>query len=99
MLINLVPEFLAVLKATDREAAFEHYLTARFTLFGTWSSRLLKARAAHPPWNLHRAEASLYEDELIQAAGLPRPTGPPHTLWSPGTDVRVGFPMRATHSS
>jgi uncharacterized protein YqjF (DUF2071 family) len=78
---------------------FENYLTARFTLFGAWGNRLLKARAAHPVWELHRAEASLYDDELVQAAGLPKPIGPPLTLWSPGTDVRVGFPMRADRSS
>jgi len=73
---------------------FDHYLTARFTLFGTWGRSLLKARAAHPPWVLHRATALIYEDELIEAAGLPQPTGQPIVHWSPGTDVRVGFPKR-----
>jgi len=85
--------------APSEVTSFENYLTARFTLFGTWGSRLLKARAAHPVWNLHRAEARLYEDELVRAAGLPQPQGPPLTLWSPGTDVRVGFPKRVEHSS
>ncbi len=85
--------------AADELTAFEHYLTARFTLFGTWGNRLLKARAAHPPWDLHRAETRTYQDDLVQAAGLPQPTGPPITLWSPGTDVRVGFPMRTATSS
>ena len=27
-----------------------------------------------------------------EAAGLPRPVGPPHVLWSPGVDVRIGRP-------
>ena len=73
---------------------FDHYLTARFTLFGTWGGSLLKARAAHPPWVLHRATARVFDDELVAAAGLSQPTGNPVVHWSPGTDVRIGFPGR-----
>ncbi len=73
---------------------FDHYLTARFTLFGTWGKQLLYARAAHDPWVLHRAEAPVLQDDLVAATGLPQPQGPPVAHWSPGTDVRVGFPKR-----
>ena len=42
MLINLVPEFLSVLKATDREAAFEQYLNAhRAVLSAYWHNYVL----------------------------------------------------------
>jgi hypothetical protein len=42
VLINLVPEFLAVLQAPDREAAFEHYLSAhRAVLSAYWHNFVL----------------------------------------------------------
>ncbi|MEO8636823.1 MAG: DUF2268 domain-containing putative Zn-dependent protease [Gemmatimonadales bacterium] len=42
MLINLVPDFLAVLQAPDREAAFEHYLNAhRAVLSAYWHNYVL----------------------------------------------------------
>ena len=42
MLINLVPEFLAVLKARDRRAAYQHYLDAhRSVLTAYWHNYVL----------------------------------------------------------
>lgn len=70
----------------------DHYLTARWTLFGTWGKKLLMARAEHRPWELHRAEVSQCDDQLVAAAGLPQPSGEPVVHWSPGTDVRIGYP-------
>ena len=71
---------------------FDHYLTARWTLYGTWGGRLLMARAQHPPWPLHRARVLSWQDGLVAAAGLPTPTEAPIVHWSPGVDVRVGYP-------
>jgi hypothetical protein len=73
---------------------FDHYLTARWTLFGTWSHRLLIARAEHPRWVLHRARVGEWRDDLVAATGLPAPEGEPIAHWSPGVDVRVGYPRR-----
>ncbi len=78
----------------DELTPFDHYLTARFSLFGTWGQQLLYARAEHEPWVLYRAEAPLVQDDLVAATGLPRPPGSPVVHWSPGVDVRVGFPKR-----
>ncbi|HSO48901.1 MAG TPA: DUF2071 domain-containing protein [Acidimicrobiia bacterium] len=72
----------------------DHFLTARWTLFGVQRKRLLMARAEHAPWALHRARALSWKDDLIEAAGLPSPVGEPVVHWSPGVDVRVGFPHR-----
>jgi hypothetical protein len=33
-----------------------------------------------------------WEDELIAAAGLPAPTGPPLAHFSPSVTVRIGWP-------
>lgn len=70
------------------------FLTARWGLF----SRLPGGRSAwtpvaHDPWPLHHAELLALSDELVVAAGLPRPAGEPHVLWSPGVDVRFGRPV------
>ena len=71
---------------------FDHYLTARWRLYG-WRGRTLRsADAQHPPWELHRATLTELDDQLIGASGLPQPTGEPIVHWSPGTRVRIGFP-------
>jgi uncharacterized protein len=73
---------------TDRD----HFLTARWMLFSVLAGRLFFARAQHPPWPLHRADAVTVDDSLITAAGLPAPHGPPLMHYSPGVDVRIGRP-------
>jgi hypothetical protein len=50
VLINLVPEFLAVLQAADREAAFEQYLTAhRAVLSAYWHNYVLDLESPQAP--------------------------------------------------
>jgi uncharacterized protein YqjF (DUF2071 family) len=34
------------------------------------------------------------DDELVMAAGYPRPVGEPLVHYSPGVDVRIGLPHR-----
>ena len=73
------------------------FLTARWGLFSTWhGGRTAFAPVDHPPWPLHRAELLDLRDDLVVAAGLPRPQGPPHVLWSPGVSVRIGRPRALT---
>ncbi|MDQ1706355.1 MAG: uncharacterized protein QOF18_2721 [Frankiaceae bacterium] len=73
---------------TDRD----HFLTARWTLFsdGIWGLRY--ADAEHRPWPLWRAELRELRDGLVEAAGLPAPTGAPLVHFSEGVDVRIGWP-------
>jgi uncharacterized protein YqjF (DUF2071 family) len=79
-------------QVTDRD----HFLTARWLLFSVTgaeaTARWRLARAAHPPWPLHQARATLVQDSLMTAAGLPAPDGDPLALYSPGVDVRIGKP-------
>jgi uncharacterized protein YqjF (DUF2071 family) len=70
----------------------DHFLTARWALGSTIGTRLLWAEVDHEPWPLHRAEVITVSETLIGAAGLPRPSGDPHALWSPGVEVRIGRP-------
>lgn len=72
----------------------DHFLTGRWILFSTAGDRRRFARAAHEPWPLHRVEVLTADDDLIVAAGLPRPQGPPLAHYSPGVHVRIGRPER-----
>jgi uncharacterized protein YqjF (DUF2071 family) len=71
---------------------FDHYLTARFVLFARYLGRLWYTRAEHPPWPLRRALVHSAHGNLLEAAGLPSPTGDPVAHFSDGVDVRVGMP-------
>ncbi len=67
--------------------ALDHFLTARFRLYGPG---LTAVNAEHPPWPLRRARLLALRDELLEAAGLPTPAGPPLVHYSDGVDVRIG---------
>jgi uncharacterized protein YqjF (DUF2071 family) len=68
-----------------------HFLTARFRLFTVILGRLAAAEAEHRDWPLRRAELSHLDQNLLQHAGLPAPTGVPLVHASPGVAVRVGM--------
>ena len=72
----------------------DHFLTARWALFSAPVAGLRHARASHDPWPLHRATVLRCDDELVTAAGLPDPVGPPLVHWSPSVEVRIGWPTR-----
>jgi hypothetical protein len=71
---------------TDRD----HFLTARWRLFSVDGARRRVADAQHDPWPLRHAQIRALDDELVPAAGLPRPAGEPLVHYSPGVDVRIG---------
>jgi uncharacterized protein YqjF (DUF2071 family) len=73
---------------------FDHFLTARWQLYSQHRRGLRYALAAHEPWPLHHADVVDLDDGLITATGLPRPDGDPICHWSPGVEVRIGFPHR-----
>ena len=80
--------------APDELTQFDHRLTARWVLFSRAGKYHRYARAWHPPWPLHRAEAVSVDDQLVAAAGLPTPEGKPIGHYSPGVAVRIGAPQR-----
>ena len=71
---------------------FEHYLTARFTLWNAVAGRVMRTQAGHPPWELRSATVTSLREDLIAAAGLPEPEGEPIVHYSDGVDVRIGAP-------
>jgi hypothetical protein len=77
----------------DAPSDFEHFLSARWGLYSqTLRKKIRYAPVSHEPWPLHSANALHIDDSLVQAAGLPTPTGEVHALFSPGVSVRVGLP-------
>ncbi len=70
----------------------EEFVTARWGLHERWyGGRTVYLPVAHPAWSLYRARLLDLGEDLIAAAGLPAPSGPPcSVLYSPGVRVRVG---------
>jgi uncharacterized protein YqjF (DUF2071 family) len=79
----------------DEPDPLERFLTARWGLFTKLRSRLAYAPVDHPAWPLERAEVAYLEDEFVEAAGYPAPTGEPLAHYSPGVEVRIGLPRTA----
>jgi uncharacterized protein YqjF (DUF2071 family) len=63
-------------------------------LFSAAGARHRFARACHEPWPLHHARVIAVDDHLVAAAGLPPPRGEPLAHYSPGVDVRIGWPEK-----
>lgn len=75
----------------------EHFLTARWILHWSWFGHSLWAGAQHRPWILHSAELLDVDDDLIAAAGFPRPTTQSlSVLYSPGVSAHIGPPAPLT---
>jgi uncharacterized protein YqjF (DUF2071 family) len=72
----------------------DHFLTARWGLHTRWGRGSVWAPVEHERWPLQAAELLELDDELVTAAGLPAPEGPPRVLYSAGVTVRIGSPRR-----
>jgi uncharacterized protein YqjF (DUF2071 family) len=76
--------------------ALEHFLTARWGLHSTLLGRPVYVPNTHPRWPLHRATLLACQEDLVAAAGLPRPAGEPvSVLYSPGVPARFARPVPA----
>ena len=74
-----------------KPGTIEHFFAERYLLFTQWNPvGMLADQVRHQPYPLHRAEIVELECEtLANAAGLPGPSGPVHSLYSPGVDVDI----------
>jgi uncharacterized protein len=57
--------------------SLEFFLTERYCLYTVWRDRLYRARIFHHPWSLCRAALSSYASTMLEAHGLPTPSGRP----------------------
>ncbi|MEU3688433.1 YqjF family protein [Streptomyces narbonensis] len=86
---------LRVGERVEEPTELEHFLTARWGMHTAFFGRPLYLPNSHPRWPLHRAELLACEEDLVAAAGLPRPVGAPvSVLYSPGVPVEFGLPPR-----
>ncbi len=76
----------------------EHFLLERYYLFTVREGRVSKGQVHHVPYPAHAATLHAFHDDLMQAAGLPGPSGPPGSRqpasvhFSPGVEVEVFGP-------
>jgi uncharacterized protein YqjF (DUF2071 family) len=62
------------------------------------SGQVIFSPVAHAPWTLYDAGIAALSDSLVEAAGLPAPTGAPLVHYSPGVSARIGLPRIAARS-
>lgn len=67
------------------------FLTGRWRAFTQRLGRLMHVPVEHPPWTLHRASILACEHNGL-LRGLPAPRTEAHVLYSPGVEVKLGFP-------
>ena len=53
------------------------FLTERYCLYSARRGKLYRARVHHPPWPLRSANVSGFRSTMVEALGLPTPTGEP----------------------
>lgn len=75
----------------------EHFLLERYLLFSERGGRILEGHVHHVPYPAHRVENLVVSQSMIEAAGMPKVSGPPVTAhFSPGVEVEVFGPWPVT---
>lgn len=72
----------------------DHFLASRWRLYSAGRRGLVLGRVDHVPWRLHRAELVELRQDLLEAAGLPSPSGDPVVRYAAGVGVRIAAPTR-----
>ena len=79
-------------EAIAAASELERFLTARYRLYARRGGRLLEAGIEHEPWPLQQASVLELRQNLIQATGLPEPSGKPLAHFARQVDVLVARP-------
>ncbi len=74
--------------------SLEFFLVERYRLFASANGRLWSGSVWHPPYPLHRAAVTIWDENLLALNGF-EPTGrpPDHAVGSRGVDVAL-YPLR-----
>jgi uncharacterized protein len=74
----------------SRPGSLEHFLIERYYLHVERRGRLQRGQVHHKPYPVQSASLLVVQDELIAAAGLPQPIGPPPLVhYVRGVDVEI----------
>jgi uncharacterized protein YqjF (DUF2071 family) len=73
--------------------SLDFFLTERYCLYSVFKEQLYRARVHHNPWPLRRAEVSAYNSTMLDALGLPEPTGEPLLHYAEELKVDI-WPLR-----
>lgn len=76
----------------DDPDGFDSWSTGRWRAWTRIAGQVCTVPVHHQPWPLHQATVVELRESLLLASGLRRPEAPPRACWSPGTDVRLGWP-------
>jgi uncharacterized protein YqjF (DUF2071 family) len=76
-----------------RVGTLEHFLVERYLLYCSWRDRLYQGQVFHTPYPLQTAYVSSFDENMLAASGLERPTNPPLVHFARGVDVEV-FSLR-----
>ena len=75
------------LEPTERD----HFFTARYRLYSLRRGRLAYAQIEHDRWPLACATLQKLDQNLMEAAGLPGPSGAPIVHYSAEINVKIGY--------
>lgn len=78
--------------APAAKGTLAYFLVERYRLFARpeKSGRLYTARVAHVPYQIQKAELSVWDDRLFALDGLAQPNRPPdHVCYAAGVDVDI----------
>lgn len=70
----------------------EHFLAERYLLYACRRGRLYRGQVHHESYPLQGADVRSLEENLVAAAGISRPDGPPLAHYASGVRVEV-FPL------
>ena len=73
--------------------SLDFFLTERYCLYTAHKETLYRCRVSHQPWPLRRAEVSAHDSTLLEALGLPAPTGDPLLHYAEAIKVDI-WPLR-----
>jgi uncharacterized protein len=78
--------------------SLEYFLTERYCLYSASRGELFRGRIAHDQWPLRRAELTAFTSTMVEALGLPTPTGEPLLHYAEAVKVDV-WPLRRVRVS
>lgn len=79
---------------TTEPDTLEHWLTARRRFYAPTASGVLAGEIAHEPWPLQPADVTIHENTMLEANGLPAPTGDPIVHYADELSMTGSIPRR-----